>query len=133
MKCYYHLEKDAVALCNSCNRALCHDCAVDVHPGTACKNRCEKDVQATNILTERSKSVFQKAGKTHRGYAMFSLLIGIIFTGIGSIPLFIDISPVLFLVAILGLVFLLGAYSSYRSARSFEEITDDAEKEAETN
>lgn len=45
MKCFYHAERDAVGICKSCQRALCHDCAADLGKGIGCKNRCEEDVR----------------------------------------------------------------------------------------
>ena len=32
MKCYYHPDRDAVATCQVCGRALCPDCASKYHP-----------------------------------------------------------------------------------------------------
>ncbi|HPB67629.1 MAG TPA: hypothetical protein PLT76_05815 [Candidatus Omnitrophota bacterium] len=46
MKCYHHHDKDAVAVCRACGRALCPACVADLGRGMACKDRCEKDVNA---------------------------------------------------------------------------------------
>lgn len=133
MKCYYHLEKDAIALCKSCNRALCHDCAVDVHPGTACKNRCEREVKAVNTLIERNKTTHQKTAKAYRGSAIAILSVGIIFTSLGFVSFFTNEGSGLLMFSLLGIVFLFWSLSAFRSAKRLEKVTDDAEKGAETN
>jgi len=133
VKCYYHLEKDAVAICKSCNRALCHDCAVDVHPGTACKNRCESDVQSVNTLFEKDKTSYQKVGKTFRGNAIALLSAGLLFTPVGLLGFFNSENSGMLIFALMGFIFLFWSFSAYRSAKRFEEITDDAENGAETS
>jgi hypothetical protein len=54
MRCYYHHDKEAVALCKSCAKALCAECAVDIGKGVACKDRCEEDAKAVTRLIERN-------------------------------------------------------------------------------
>jgi hypothetical protein len=52
MKCYYHPNGDAVAVCKHCGRGLCHDCASEVGSGIACKGWCENEVRT---LTESNR------------------------------------------------------------------------------
>ncbi len=120
MKCYYHHETEAVAICKSCNRALCENCAADIHPGTACINRCEKDVKALNVIIERNKSVYQKTGKAHKRNAIAMLMSGLVFLLIGVIPIIISGNYSSSFIAILGLIFLLWSFFSYRSGKQIE-------------
>jgi len=36
MKCYYHIDDDAVGMCARCGKALCTECAVDVSGALLC-------------------------------------------------------------------------------------------------
>jgi hypothetical protein len=40
MKCYNHPEREAVAVCRACGRAVCHDCGPETENGFACQQRC---------------------------------------------------------------------------------------------
>ena len=65
MRCFYHGDVDAVAICKSCGHALCHECCIDVGTSAACRNRCEGDVEALNLWLQRSRTSFDKAGKMY--------------------------------------------------------------------
>jgi len=52
MKCFYHLQADAVGTCKNCPRALCRECAVVVENGLACQDRYEVKVQALNQMID---------------------------------------------------------------------------------
>ena len=53
MKCYYHPEKDAVAVCKECGKPLCEDCAHEFNG----KIYCEEDLSK---IQEKSKKVDEK-------------------------------------------------------------------------
>ena len=126
MKCFYHQANDAIAICKSCNRALCQSCAIDVHPGTACIDRCEKDVADLNLIVERSKSAYQKTGSAYRRNGLAMLIVGLIFLGFGIFPIIINGEYRMIFMALLGVVFLLWSFFSYRSARQIETIEENA-------
>ncbi len=125
MKCYYHHENDAVAICKSCSRALCEPCAADVHPGTACVNRCEEDVEELNIVIDKSKASYQKAGKAYRYNAIAMLILGLIFVTSGIVLTIITGKYGAGFPVALGLVFLLWSYFSYRSAQQIEATNEN--------
>lgn len=54
MRCFYHQDKEAVATCKSCGKALCAECAVDLGKGVACRGRCEDDARNIIELVERN-------------------------------------------------------------------------------
>lgn len=122
MKCFYHRETDAVALCKSCSRALCSDCAADVPPGTACRNRCEDDVAAFNMMIERSKTLRQRTGAVYRRSAIVMLIVGLLFFSVGVLPVIIRGSWDSSFMAVLGLVFLLWSYFSYKNGKQIESV-----------
>ena len=122
MKCYYHPSGDAVALCKACNRALCHDCCADVPPGTACTGRCEEEVAALNVIIERGKSAYQKTGKAYKVNAFFLILGGLFPFVLGLIPILRGegIGSIFFV--IIGIVFLLWGYFSFKSGKQIQQV-----------
>jgi hypothetical protein len=120
VKCFYHHQNDAIALCKSCSRALCIECAADVHPGTACLNRCEQDVAAVNIVIERSRTAYQKTGTAYRRNAVAILMAGVAFLSVGVLPILVKGTYDTAFLAILGLIFLIWSYFSYRSGKQIE-------------
>lgn len=122
MKCYYHPTTDAVALCKSCNRALCPACAVDVHPGTACKQRCEQDVTDLNTVIERSKTVYAKTGQAYKRNAISTLIIGIVFLGFGLLPILVNGDYGASFMAVVGAIFLLWAFFSFKNGRQISSV-----------
>ena len=84
MRCFYHGDVEAVAVCKSCGRAICHDCYAEVGTGSACRNRCESDVTALNTIIERNKTVYRKTSGIYRRNGWLFLGIAIIFGAISA-------------------------------------------------
>lgn len=120
MRCFYHHDAEAIAICKSCSRGLCADCAADVPPGTACINRCEKDVEAFNLVIQRSNNAYQKTGKAYRRSGVAMLIAGLVFLSAGLLSIIVYRDYDASFIAVLGLVFLLWAYFSYKSAKQIE-------------
>lgn len=117
MKCFYHHDNIAVAICKSCSRAVCPVCAVDVPPGIACINRCENDVESLNIMILRGKTSYEKAGKSYKRNAIATLITGLVFFSWGVLPIILIHNYRMVPISILGLVFLLWSYFSYLSGK----------------
>jgi hypothetical protein len=83
MNCFYHVDINAVAICKSCNKGLCLQCAAEIENGIACRNRCEGQVQAINELMQRGKTAYQKTSGSYAQYAIFLALVGLLFIGYG--------------------------------------------------
>jgi hypothetical protein len=60
MRCFYHPEKDAVALCKSCGKGVCPECSADLGKGVACRGRCEDDARGVIQLVERNVQIFRQ-------------------------------------------------------------------------
>jgi hypothetical protein len=133
MKCFYHTERDAVAMCKSCNRGLCPECSADVPPGVACRGRCEADVAALNLVIERSKTAYQKTGTAYRRNAIATLIMGLFFVAFGILPVLLSQSYGAFFMAPLGAVFLLWSFFSYRSGKQISEVPGRSEPGAPPN
>lgn len=80
MKCYSHLNKEAVGVCKACSKGVCIDCSSDMGNGLACKGSCEQEVMEVNEVVERNKQIYsigQKAPLIPSGamiYFMFTLM-----------------------------------------------------------
>lgn len=122
MNCYYHSSTSAVALCKACNRALCMDCAADVPPGTACKNRCEKEVVDINTIIQRSKTAYQKTGTAYKRTGIAFLIIALIFLGFGLLPYLLHGEKAGFIMLFISLPFFLISYHSFKSGRQIEQV-----------
>jgi uncharacterized membrane protein YfcA len=122
MKCFYHSDRDAVALCKSCNRGLCPDCAVDVPPGMACAGRCEAEVAALNLVIQRSKTAYQKTAAAYRRNAVVLLICGLIFVVSGVLPVLVSRNYGALFIALIGCVFLLWSFFCYRSGQQISQV-----------
>jgi hypothetical protein len=115
MKCFYHPQVDAVALCKNCSKGLCSACAVDVGNGVACKDRCEAEVKALNEAIQRGKSAHRKSGALCVRVAIFAGLAGLVFFVFG---LFAEGALTWFCVS-LALVLFLIAFFYYSASRRY--------------
>lgn len=106
MKCYYHPEKDAVALCKSCHRALCRDCASEVPNGVACKGKCEEEAMFLNEMVQRNKGLYAKTANTYYRSALINLIMALVFAGFGAYTEIETLKPFLYLMG--GVMFLAG-------------------------
>jgi hypothetical protein len=122
MKCFYHSDRDAVAVCKSCSRGICRECCADVPPGVACRGKCEADVAALNLVIQRNKTAYQKAGAAYRRNAVATLIVGLLFLGFGMLPVLVSQDYGAIFLAPLGCVFLLWSYFSYRSGKQICEV-----------
>ncbi len=118
MRCFYHGDVEAVALCKACSRAICHECCSAADKSAACRSRCEADVQAIDEMIERNKTAFQKTSGAYTRSGWFSLLVGAVFAGLGFAGLKGDGEPAGFLL-VLGAIFLLYGISQFFTARRF--------------
>ena len=122
MKCYYHRESDAIAVCKSCGRGLSADYAVDVGLGTACRGRCEAAVAELNTIIARSKTAYSKTGSAYRRSAVSILALGLIFTGFGVLPIIFSGNYGSSFMAVVGILFIVWSFFSFKSARQITSI-----------
>ena len=116
MKCFYHPETDAVAICKNCSKGLCRECAVDVGNGIACKEKCEAEVKAIVELIERNKTVLQKTSGAYSRSAIVFALMGLLLLGTGSFVIIRGGDGGYFLL-IMGLIMILGAILAHTSGK----------------
>jgi hypothetical protein len=76
VKCFNHREREAVAICKNCHKALCEDCLSDVGNGIACRNSCEDKVLTLNALQRKGENALKRSSKSLYGLAAFLFAIG---------------------------------------------------------
>lgn len=117
MRCFYHGDADAVAICKSCGHALCHDCCAEVGTSAACRSRCEDDVAALNEMIQRNKASYQTASNTYKRSGLLLIALGLVFTIFGSWTH--DGGQPLIFIIILGCLFLIYGLSQLSTARRY--------------
>ena len=112
MKCYNHPEKDGVAICQACGKAICHECAQESEGGIGCQQSCidslarRKELHiklAAHLKNMKRMSIlgsFFSIGMgilfiyfSYQGYGLvydFVLLLGIGFTVYGFVAQFVN-------------------------------------------
>ncbi len=122
MRCFYHPETEAAAICKNCHKGLCPDCALDVGNGMACKDspdHCPDAVRLGNKVLERSRRSYQNAAQTYGRYAIVTGLMGALFT-LGGLSFFKgDTRLIGTVIAPIGLLMLLLSLYYWLARRSF--------------
>ncbi len=90
MKCFYHHDRDAVALCHWCNRGLCPACAHEVEDRLACRDRCEPAVERAIQVWRTTDQIVEKSERANRvtrlangGLTAFVLILGLLVAMFG--------------------------------------------------
>jgi hypothetical protein len=79
VKCFNHHEREALAICKNCHKALCDDCLSDVGNGIACRNSCEDKVLTLNALQRKGENAIKRSSKSLYGLAAFLIATGLVF------------------------------------------------------
>src|SRR5437773_6772235 len=124
MRCFYHDNTEAVAICKSCNRGVCRDCAVEFKNGVAGKNRCEAEVEAVNHIIDRNKTSYEKTSSAYSGNAIIYLMFAIV-SGFWGLKQIANQPLVGWLMVALGLVFLVAALFNYSTSKRFMRAGSD--------
>ena len=125
MNCFYHNHVQAVGICKSCNKGVCAVCAVDVGNGIACKNLCEKEVEALNKIFKNSSMSYKASGKSYKYNALIYGFLGFTFTSLGIFGIIVpEHSGQAFFTLPVGLIFLAGAFLSYKSGKQITNASN---------
>lgn len=85
MRCFYHGDVEAVAVCKSCGHGICHDCCAEVGTGAACRNRCESDVEGIDLMTRRAVAFYSGVDGAYRQAGWFFVTIGAVLIVFGMV------------------------------------------------
>jgi hypothetical protein len=117
MRCYYHRDTEAIAICRSCCRGLCDGCAVEIDKVSACRGRCETDVASMRSLLIRSDTAFATGGRQLRIAALLCVLFAGLFVLLSRRPPY---SAATWLLLPAALVLLIGATLLVVNARRYD-------------
>lgn len=78
MRCFYHGDVDAVAICKWCGHGICHECCTDVGTSSACRNRCEMGVEEMNELHRRCQISLDRSGSLYIWMGSLFLVIAVL-------------------------------------------------------
>ena len=79
MKCYNHPEREGVAICRACGKALCHDCATETEAGFACPGKCTDSLLEDRKIHTELGVHLRKAKRASRLGSLFSVGMGLLF------------------------------------------------------
>lgn len=90
MNCYTHHDNGSVGICKACQKAVCHECAIDTGRGLACSDECAKEVADINTIIDKSKLVYSIGtnSKLPSSNVIMFLFFGLLFTGISTYQYF---------------------------------------------
>ena len=79
MKCYNHSEKDSVAICRACGKAICHECALEYKDGIACQQSCIDSLSVKQDLYTNQAAHLKNLKRMNFLGSLFSIGMGILF------------------------------------------------------
>jgi uncharacterized membrane protein YidH (DUF202 family) len=119
MKCFNHQQVDAVAICKNCNKALCHECAVDVGNGVSCVGACEQEVRDLNELIRRNRSAAQRTSYAYRRNAIVCALVALVFVYLSIDAFQTNRTPLLVVTTGSAVIFFMAAFFNFSAAQKF--------------
>jgi hypothetical protein len=78
MRCHTHPEREAVAVCARCWQPLCAECCAEVEGQSACRGRCEADLELSaryTALVRANAEVYRQSVGPAMGIG-FGLMLG---------------------------------------------------------
>jgi len=79
MKCFNHLEREAVAICKACGKAVCRECGLETENGIACQQSCAKTLSKKNKLHAKQAAHLKNIKRMNFLGSFFSIGVGILF------------------------------------------------------
>ena len=64
MKCFSHVEREAVGVCKACSKAVCESCVIDTGRGITCSDDCTKEIDEQNQIIDKSKKIYSIGSKS---------------------------------------------------------------------
>ena len=85
MKCYNHPEKDAVAVCKACGKAVCHACGLKTANGFVCQQSCAESLAEFNKLQIKQAAHLKNIKRLNLLGSFFSICMGLVFMYFSSL------------------------------------------------
>ena len=85
MRCFNHVDRDAIGSCKACAKGLCMECAVDLGHGLSCRGAHEATVEAYHAMLERSTRIQHVAKNSAQGVPVFLGVVGLLMVAYGMV------------------------------------------------
>lgn len=122
MKCFAHLNVDAVAVCSYCGQAVCPACVAKTPSGRViCSSACSREIQRLDQITSRAG---YRSATSLRTTGTFSLAAGLVFGSTGFFELYNGIARLGCFLLPLALVFIIVGVAYLRIAGKKERNDD---------
>jgi hypothetical protein len=79
MNCYNHPEKDAVAICRACGKAVCRKCGLETENGIACQQSCANQLAKQEELNSTFSAHLKSIKRLNFLGSLFSIVMGLLF------------------------------------------------------
>jgi len=79
MKCFNHQEREAVAVCKACGKAVCHECATESENGIACQQSCANVLLHKKELQIKQVDHLKNLKRMNFLGSFFSIGVGLMF------------------------------------------------------
>jgi len=123
MKCFNHLNEQAVGVCKHCQKGICENCCTLVDGSVSCRGACESEVESINYIMNKSKGVYKNLDKQWGPATVINGLGGILFFCFGLFTLKSGNMFSYFLLA-LGLIMFAGGVLSVVQAKRMKDQKD---------
>src|SRR6516165_7879090 len=87
MLCFNHPRTDAIGICKSCAKAICHDCVFHTERGLACSQKCAERIEAVEAMIDRSLKPNEAVRSMLRRTRHVYLIMKRVYIGIGIVIL----------------------------------------------
>ena len=79
MKCYNHPERDGIAICKACGKAVCHECAQESENGITCQQSCINRLSEKKSLYSLQTAHLKNLKRMNLLGSFFSIGMGLLF------------------------------------------------------
>jgi hypothetical protein len=108
MRCFNHLDIEAVGVCKHCSRGICKECVKDSGQGIACSLPCLSEIRSAYAVTTRNRKLRWMNTKSRNRMPIWFLVIGGISIAVGiwtrekAPPLILDLTVLGVILVFLG-------------------------------
>jgi hypothetical protein len=117
VRCFRHVDRDAVAICTHCTKGLCSECARDVPGGTACGDACAEAIALAERVLRRSDRNISLQRQAPRFLGVFLMVVGLFFIAWGLALPARERS-----IIVIGAIFSLAGLGAYWIYRRFPDV-----------
>lgn len=84
MRCYNHMDVDAIGICKNCYKAVCKQCLIpNEHDFMVCSTSCLEEVVAYQNMMDKAKMAYGLKAGRFPVTIVFTGVAGLFFTVIG--------------------------------------------------